>query len=604
MAHEYPKIDPAQHQAILNDKILRDPKIFLNATPVDRPRAIITAGQPGAGKGGLVRAAKAELGGNVVTVDPDELRDKHPQVHTLRRQHPYTWSGQTHGDAVQWATELRNAAMGERKHLILDTTTPRADVIKALQARGYEVEVRVIATHRLESELGVDHRFGRGVDKEGHGRYVPREVREDVYHKLPGALDKVARQAGVPVQIVDREGHLHFDSRTAPGVSPGQALEAARQARLTSGRLRDLKGAYDTQLGWHRTLPARVPSAQVAPPTAEKLLDDRRRLGVVEGLGHDRGGVNALRGARAVPSAVKAAGVLGAAYGAYDAQQEIEAAIATARTPREQWLRGGEEAANQAAKTVVTGAAAVVGAMPGAAAGALTSPVTGPLGPIAGGLATGSAAAYGAEKLYTDSRLQRFIKFLGAQASQLGYRYFSREGRGLHQADGLKDDPQKSSDPVERQGRAAFDGEDTVQTAPAPASTPMPTSMPMRPSPISLSPEQQRHWHMAQEQLGPGLRARGHDAERIERICAAAVCHAQVHAQRGEVRAFHLSKDGEQIAVLQTYAPMSEFSVREAQATPAQQHLAQAQQTAHEQAQARTQAEAAPTQAMPARAIA
>lgn len=99
MSRTYDQIDPAQHRQILNDRILNDRKLFTNATPVDRPRIIITAGQPGAGKGGLVRIAQIELGGNVVTVDPDRLRDKHPQAEQLRQQHPYTWSGHTHGDA-------------------------------------------------------------------------------------------------------------------------------------------------------------------------------------------------------------------------------------------------------------------------------------------------------------------------------------------------------------------------------------------------------------------------------------------------------------------------------------------------------------------------
>ena len=173
MGREYPKIDPALHQKILQEEILRDPDFFLNATSADRPRAIITAGQPGAGKSKVVGRSEADLDGNVVTVDPDELRKLHPQVDNLRQQHPYTWSGHTHGDASQWATELREAAMAQRKNIILDTTMPRADLIKELQAQGYDVEIRAIATHRLESELGVDNRFSRDLDRFGQGRHVP-----------------------------------------------------------------------------------------------------------------------------------------------------------------------------------------------------------------------------------------------------------------------------------------------------------------------------------------------------------------------------------------------------------------------------------------------
>ncbi|MFC3682324.1 zeta toxin family protein [Hydrogenophaga luteola] len=769
MAREYPKIDPALHQKILEDRILRDSDLFLHATSVDRPRAIITAGQPGAGKSKVVGLVEAELNGNVVTVDPDQLRDKHPQAEQLRRQHPYTWSGHTHGDASQWAKELREAAVAQRKNIILDTTMPSADLIKELKAQGYDVEVRAIATHRLESELGVDNRFSRDLDKFGHGRHVPAEVRSAVYDKLPSTLDDVAKQTGVPIQIYDREGRLHFDSRTAPHAPPGQALEAAREARLTPERLRSLNTGYDTQQVWHRTLPQRVPNDKVSPPTAERLLDERTALGVTDDIEQGRRDVRSLRGTHAVVPTVKAAGVLGTAYGAYDAKNQVDAAIDTARSNREQWVRGGEEAANQTARTVVTGGAATVGAIPGAAAGTLTSPVTGPVGPVVGGLATGGAAAYGAEKLYEDSRLQQWSRTLGREVGQLGYDYVSREGRLLRQVKGLREDLSHTTAPAERarlqnrldaasaafgqeaerngryfEGRAGIDkaweqmharfpkvDKDDVNEAlarhidagkkpadavrgaysdavhekypralpheplenyrtlsnaqmaekhrqyvgevaqgrrtlealqsnkdshnnvdqgwpkalaqqrqagrvqqganelwrdighlgairevykerglqapelPAELRPKDPQAAPTRSGQTSLTPEQQRHHALAAEQLAPGLRARGLDDERIDRVSAAAVSHAQAHAHRGEVRAFHLSKDGERIAMVQEGAPLSEFSVREAQAQPAAQHLAQAHQTAHAQHTSRTtDAPAAPSHAAPERAMA
>lgn len=470
--------------------------------------------------------------------------------------------------------------------------------------------------------------------------------------------------------------------------------------------------------------------------------------------------------------AVKAAGVLGTAYGAYDAKEQVDAAIDTARSNREQWVRGSEEAANQTVKTAVTGTAATIGAIPGAAGGALTSPVTGPVGPVAGGLLTGGAAAYGAEKLYEDSRLQQLSRTLGREVGELGYDHVSKEGRLLRQVNGLKEDLQNATGPAERarlqgrlneasaafgqeaerngrrfEGRAGIDrswesmhtrfpkvDKDDVNDAlsrhidagkpPADAvrgaysdavHEKYPRALPYEPVenyralsheqladkhrqyvgevrqgrkdvmalaanqdshnnidqgwPMALAqqrqagrvqdglnelwrdtghlgairevyrerglpppelpadlrpdmrhrdpqaatrsgqrpltPEQERHRQRAMDQLGPGLRARGMDADGIERVSAAAVSHAQAHAHRGEVRSFHLSKDGERVAVVQEHAPVSEFSVQSALAQPAEQHLAYAHQAAHAQAQEATRAAPAPTTAAaPERAMA
>jgi predicted ABC-type ATPase len=150
MSRDQGSLDSAIHDEILKKKILSAPE-FVNATQQSRPKAIVLAGQPGAGKGGLADAAKNELRKDVVTIDPDELRDAHPRVNEFRNAKPYTWADDTHTDASQWAKELRAAAVDGKKNIIIDTTlgngNSAVDMIKELQAKGYEVEVRAVVAH-------------------------------------------------------------------------------------------------------------------------------------------------------------------------------------------------------------------------------------------------------------------------------------------------------------------------------------------------------------------------------------------------------------------------------------------------------------------------
>ncbi|MFA0925303.1 zeta toxin family protein, partial [Xanthomonas fragariae] len=91
------------------------------------------------------------------------------------------------------------------KNLIFDTTLSNgewsANLIKDLQARGYDVEVRAMAAHKLESEHGVDERFSTSLDRRGYGRYVPAGAREAIYTKLPISLDTVHAQTSAPIRI-------------------------------------------------------------------------------------------------------------------------------------------------------------------------------------------------------------------------------------------------------------------------------------------------------------------------------------------------------------------------------------------------------------------
>ncbi|WP_081931005.1 zeta toxin family protein [Lysobacter antibioticus] len=279
------KLDKEIHKHIFLEKIV--PESNLNSTTAqERPKAIVLAGQPGAGKGGLGRAAAFEFKGDVVQIDPDELRKYHLKAEEWQKSSPYGWSQQTNADAGQWARELREAAIEGRKNIIVDTTLgnakPATEMIKELQAAGYEVEVRAMATHRLESEWGIDQRFTDKIDAEGVGRDVPLAFHDDVYRDLPDNLDKVRGATNVPVRIFDRSGTELYDSRTA-AIPPSVALREARDARLQDPVVTErLRNAWQAQAEWHRDLPNTIAQNDKVPAsTAEALLREQADRGKV-----------------------------------------------------------------------------------------------------------------------------------------------------------------------------------------------------------------------------------------------------------------------------------------------------------------------------------
>lgn len=276
------------HQRVLRETIIPESGLS-HHTSQTTPKAILLAGQPGAGKGTLKDISRAELGGNVVVVDPDELRDAYPDVERLYERHPYTWAGHTHEDASHWAKELRSEAVEGRRNLIVDTTLGNGDsaitLIKDLQAEGYEVEIRGVVAHRLESELGVDARFSDSLDNYGFGRYVPVDVRRQVYEALPGNLNKVHAETGIPIRLHGREGARVYDSYSDTRL-PGTVLETEREARLKDPRItQTLRDDWRAQGRWHAELTDTLPlNDKVSPPTAAAVFDERATLKVVEGI--------------------------------------------------------------------------------------------------------------------------------------------------------------------------------------------------------------------------------------------------------------------------------------------------------------------------------
>lgn len=399
------RLDATTHARVFADDII--PEIGLNeATPQARPKAIILAGQPGAGKGGLARAASDELSKDVVKIDPDDLREFHPRINELRTASPYNWSGHTQIDAGAWADELLDTTVAGKKNLIFDTTLSNGqwateDLIPKLQAQGYEVEVRAVAAHKLESELGVDQRFTDKLDELGHGRYVPAGARDAIYDELPRSLDMIRERTDVPIRILNREGVELYDSRTDARL-PGAVLEEAREARLRDPKVtRSLSRGWQDQQAWHRDLPeALARNHNMTPGMAQRLLAERSAINVVDGVVRSAGQATHVDfSTRVRPNAIRAVGVAGVAATAYDAADTVADASR---------LRGqGNDTAAQArverfaVQNVAGWGGAAAGVGGGALAGVKTGPgllVTGALGGVVGALAGDKVADWWDER--------------------------------------------------------------------------------------------------------------------------------------------------------------------------------------------------------------
>lgn len=391
------RLDHETHARLLQEKVI--PNGGMNETSAQaHPKAVVLAGQPGAGKSKVSGALLREFDGDVVLVDPDELRRTHSEFVNLSQQHPYTWAGHTHEDASQWAKELRSAAIDGRRNLILDTTLGNGDsavtLIKDLQARGYDVEIRGVVAHRLESELGVDARFAGSLDSAGFGRYVPEDVRKHVYDALPGNLDKVHTETGIQIRLYGREGAQVYDSHSDARL-PGAALEAEREARLKDPRItQSLRDGWRAQGRWHAELGDTLPlNDKISPPTATAVFDERATLKVVESITPNIQEARSIdHTIRVRPNMVRGAVIGGAAATVVEAATEgTRIADLYARDNRT-----GAEAAllDFGARSVGGWTGAVVGAKVGTLLGIESGP-----GAIVTGIIGGGLGAWGASEI-------------------------------------------------------------------------------------------------------------------------------------------------------------------------------------------------------------
>ncbi|MBV8379406.1 MAG: zeta toxin family protein [Paucibacter sp.] len=380
--------DPAHARAFKEQVVPRSR--FGRSTPQAAPHAIFTAGQPGAGKGGVVDAVKVELSGNVVVIDPDELRDFVPGIERMREAHPLTWSGESYPAAKAYADALRDLAIEGRRNLIIDTTLARADPaieqIRALQAKGYVVEIHAMATHRLESELGVDRRFTKDLVRQGHGRHVPGDFHDFAYDALPGNLDKVHAQTGVRIRIYNREGAELYDSRTSSR-KPSEALARAREARMQGLKItRSVAAGLAEQQDFHRGLPDTLErNTAISRETARSLPPERQTLDVVPRIDRATTEATGIAHTNIAHFGLKTAGAAAVAYDAITTTREAAHLL-----DRDNLTGAQSQVLHFGGRNLGMAGGAALGASTGAALGVESGPgllVTGAVGGVVGAIA-------------------------------------------------------------------------------------------------------------------------------------------------------------------------------------------------------------------------
>lgn len=253
MASHY-TLDKADHDAIYAE--IAEVELS-HAKAQENPRVIITGGQPGSGKGSLATQAGKELEalGSYVKIDPDDLRDWHPQYFKLQRENDREAASLVHPDASAWSGQLIRDAAAGRKNMVIDQTSksPSAviDLTSQLRDAGYQVELRVMAVNLEISEQRIHSRYELEKQKEaGVGRFVPPDVHYAAYVGLPETVAAVEREKTVDaLSIYDKNQNRLYEIKQIGGEWDRQPtgkveLDKERTRAMTLQDQREQVAAY------------------------------------------------------------------------------------------------------------------------------------------------------------------------------------------------------------------------------------------------------------------------------------------------------------------------------------------------------------------------
>ena len=243
----------------------------------ERPRAVLLAGQPGAGKTRLSSLAVSLMDGDAAFINADDYRRYHPNYRTLYARYGSDYVMLTGAFSGAVTERLIQRLSDSRLNLVVEGTGRTVDVprrtAELLTAKGYAVELGVIAAR---PEVSLCSTLLR-IYQMNEGGTIPRSTavtaHDEIVAALPGNLDALTLLPCISrLRIWDRELSLVHDS--------------AKAADSPSAALRDYWGhpwtAEELDSVWEQVLYLRRQEARYSLDQGAVIEELAQRLGMVE----------------------------------------------------------------------------------------------------------------------------------------------------------------------------------------------------------------------------------------------------------------------------------------------------------------------------------
>jgi len=201
------------HEAIFREKI--KPVIFKNIKAASFPPvAIISGGQPGAGKSrmlDLVAQELEELNAAAIIIG-DDLRGYHPFYESYTEQNDQTAAIKTNPEVGQWIEKALDHAKSIQCHIILESTMRDPKIVestlRSLRTTNYYIEAHILAVNERLSWQGILQRYENQRLDRGAGRMTPSEYHQAAYIGMMDTLKKIEQAKLVDKIIVYRRGAI------------------------------------------------------------------------------------------------------------------------------------------------------------------------------------------------------------------------------------------------------------------------------------------------------------------------------------------------------------------------------------------------------------
>ncbi len=209
------------------------------------PKAVLLAGQPGAGKTVLSTLMLPSLDNDAALINGDDYRRYHPNYKALYEEFGSDAVAKTSPFSNSVTETLIQRFSDLHYNMVVEGTGRTVEVPKRtselLTAKGYTVEMAVIATRPILSLISTVQRFYQMNARGTIPRATAVEAHDNVVSALPGNLDTLCELPTISrITIWTRDTELVYDSRVYYFL-PSSALNSVWNKKWSSSEIATTK---------------------------------------------------------------------------------------------------------------------------------------------------------------------------------------------------------------------------------------------------------------------------------------------------------------------------------------------------------------------------
>lgn len=170
--------------------------ILMGEVPsVEKPFAVLTGGQPGAGKTTIARIYEDLTYGDIVFINGDDFRKRHPRFLKIYNEHGGDFVSYTSEFSGRMVQEMIDYAREKRLNMVVEGTLRTTSVPNStrsfLQESGYKVNLAVMVVRPEISYLSTLKRYNQMLERGTFGRLTSKSDHDFVVNSIVENLDKI-----------------------------------------------------------------------------------------------------------------------------------------------------------------------------------------------------------------------------------------------------------------------------------------------------------------------------------------------------------------------------------------------------------------------------